>query len=88
MAKTGVIRIDDMVKRNAEKMFEEMGLSISTAVEVFLRQSMRSGKIPFEITVNREPNEVTYAAMDDAENNRDMHGSYNSVDELMEDLNA
>lgn len=63
MAKTGVIRIDDTVKRNAEKLFEEMGMSASTAVEVFFRQVMRSGKFPFEIQVTKVPNEITMAAI-------------------------
>lgn len=36
--------------------------------------------------MNKELNEVTLAAMDDAENNRNMHGPYDSIEELMEDL--
>lgn len=88
MAKTGVIRIDDNVKKNAERVLEEMGMSAATAVEVFFRQLTRSKQFPFIIQAENVPNEVTLAAMDDAENNRNMHGPYNSVDELMEDLNA
>lgn len=88
MAKTGVIRIDDTVKKNAEIVFEEMGMSPSTAVEVFFRQVARSRCFPFIIQADNVPNEVTLAAMDDAENNRNMHGPYNSVEDLMEDLNA
>lgn len=87
MSKTGVIRIDDTVKKNAEIVLEEMGMSASTAVEIFFRQLSRSRKFPFVIQANKEPNEVTMAAIEDAENNRNMH-KYDSVEDLMEDLNA
>lgn len=88
MAKNGVIRIDDTVKRNAEKLFEEMGMSASTAVEVFFRQVMRSGKIPFEIQAGNIPNEVTMAAIEDAVYNRNMSKTYDNIQDLMEDLDA
>ena len=63
MAKTGVIRIDDNVKRNAEMVLEEMGMSPSTAVEVFFRQLARSRKFPFIIQAEKVPNEITMAAI-------------------------
>lgn len=43
------IRLDREVKENAEKLFGEFGLNLSTAFGVFVRQSLRQGKIPFEI---------------------------------------
>ena len=43
------IRLDRDVKENAEKLFNNFGMNISTAVNVFVRQSLRQGKIPFEI---------------------------------------
>ena len=36
----------------------------------------------------RVPNAETIAAIEDAENNKNMHGSYDSIEELMEDLEA
>ena len=44
------IRIDDNLKEQAEILFEELGLNMSTAFNVFIRQSIRQGGIPFEIT--------------------------------------
>ena len=46
------IRIDDDIKSKAEALFDEMGLSMSTAVNMFVRQSVRQGGIPFEITTD------------------------------------
>jgi len=43
------IRLDRDVKENAEKMFNEFGMNLSTAFNIFARQALRQGKIPFEI---------------------------------------
>ena len=44
------IRLDRDVKENAEKLFEGLGMNLSTAFNVFARQALRLGKIPFEIS--------------------------------------
>ncbi len=46
-------RMDDDVKTRAEALFEELGLNLSTAINMFVRQSLREGGIPFDITTNR-----------------------------------
>ncbi|MDR1067659.1 MAG: type II toxin-antitoxin system RelB/DinJ family antitoxin [Clostridiales Family XIII bacterium] len=46
------IRIDKTIKSQAEKFFSEIGMSMSTAVNVFFRQTLRQGKIPFEISAD------------------------------------
>ena len=43
------IRLDRDVKENAEKMFSDFGMNLSTAFNIFARQALRQGKIPFEI---------------------------------------
>jgi DNA-damage-inducible protein J len=43
------IRLDRDVKEQAEKMFGDFGMNLSTAFNIFARQSLRQGKIPFEI---------------------------------------
>ena len=43
------IRLDREVKENAEKLFSDFGMNLSTAFNVFIRQALRQGKIPFEI---------------------------------------
>lgn len=48
------IRIDDDVKTKADKLFGELGLNMSTAVNIFLKQSLRQGGIPFEITARTD----------------------------------
>lgn len=43
------IRIDRELKERAEAVFGEMGMSMTTAFNIFVRQTLRQGKIPFEI---------------------------------------
>jgi DNA-damage-inducible protein J len=80
-------RVDTDLKQQADALFSDLGMSLSTAFNVFLRQSVREQQLPFAVSKN-VPNATTLAAMDDAENNTNMSGPYNSVEELMEALNA
>jgi DNA-damage-inducible protein J len=43
------IRLDRDIKEQAEKMFNDFGMNLSTAFNIFARQALRQGKIPFEI---------------------------------------
>jgi DNA-damage-inducible protein J len=43
------IRLDKDIKEEAERMFKDLGMNLSTAFNIFARQSLRQGKIPFEI---------------------------------------
>lgn len=81
------IRVDEELKRQAEAIFSELGLNMSTAVNMFLRYSVRYGGIPFELRIEK-PNAETLAAIDDVNKNRNMSKTFDSVNALMEDLNA
>lgn len=63
MATTNLnIRIDKAVKDQAEVIFDELGLNMTTAVNMFLRTAIREHGIPFELKLD-VPNEVTAAAI-------------------------
>lgn len=81
------IRVDDELKKQAEALFAELGMNLSTAFNIFLRQSVREQQIPFSVSKN-VPNAVTLAAMDAAERNEDVYGPFDDVSSLMEALNA
>ena len=49
------IRIDRDLKEQAESFFGELGMSMTTAINIFMRQSLRQGKIPFEISIASDP---------------------------------
>ncbi len=81
------IRVDKELKRKAENIFNELGFNMSTAINMFLRCSVRYGGIPFDLRLNM-PNDETLAAIDDVNHNRNLSKTFNSVKELMDDLNA
>lgn len=68
-------------------MFAELGMNISTAFNIFVRQSLREGKIPFDISLN-QPNMETIAAMLEAERiaKDTLVKGYTDLDELFADL--
>lgn len=43
------INIDSELKKSAQELYSDLGLDLSTAVNLFLKQSLREQKIPFEI---------------------------------------
>ena len=49
------VRIDDDLKNDAEILFNDLGLNMSTAVTMFLKQAVRHGSIPFEVTTKVDP---------------------------------
>ena len=46
------IRMDEDLKREAEDLFNEMGLNMTTAITLFAKTAVREGRIPFEIKVD------------------------------------
>jgi len=80
------IRMDSDLKAQADALFGELGMNLSTAFNVFVR---REGRIPFDISLN-QPNKETIAAMLEAERiakDPSVKG-YNDLDELFTDLKA
>ena len=81
------IRVDENIKKQADELFSDLGMSLSTAMNLFLRQSIREQQLPFAVS-RHVPNAATLAAMDAAEQGEDLHGPYDRVEALMEALNA
>ena len=81
------IRMDSELKKQADLLFEELGMNITTAFNIFVRQALREGKIPFDISINN-PNKRTVAAMIEAERiSKDSSvKGYTDIDELLTDL--
>lgn len=78
-------RVDDELKKQADALFAELGMNLSTAFNIFLRQSVREQQIPFKVSKNI-PNAVTLAAMDSAEKDEDTYGPFDDIPSLMEAL--
>lgn len=88
MATTNIsIRMDSDVKARADALFAELGMNLSTAFNIFVRQSLREGGLPFRVRLET-PNKETMAAMLEAERiakDSSVKG-YTDLDELFTDL--
>jgi len=83
------VRMDSELKRECESLYGELGMTLTTAINVFLRQSLRVGGLPFDLKVG-QPNKETVQAMLEAERiSRDPTvKAYSDLDELFRDLKA
>lgn len=84
MATTNLnIRTDKDVKDQAERIFNELGLTLTTAINMFLRTTIREHGIPFSLKLD-VPNEMTAAAIEEGRriaSDSSVKG-YSSMDEL------
>lgn len=90
MATTNIsIRMDTELKAEADALFEQLGMNISTAFNIFVRQAIRDGGIPFKVSL-RQPKKETIAAMLEAEKiAKDASAKgYKNLDELFEELDS
>ena len=81
------IRTEKTVKDQAEIIFSELGLTMSTAINMFLRTAIRENGIPFELKL-KVPNEATAAAIEEGRNlmGNPSAQKYSSIDALKEAL--
>jgi DNA-damage-inducible protein J len=76
------VRTTEEIKKGAEVILNGLGLNISSAVNLFLKQVINYRGIPFDL---RLPNEKTLQTMDDTENTRNLE-SADTVEELFEKI--
>lgn len=91
MAKVSTsISIDADIKTKAQELFADFGLDLSTAINIFLRQSVRDNCIPFSIQRD-VPNAETIAVMkeaDDMVNHPERYETFDNMADLMRALEA
>lgn len=81
------IRMDSNLKAAAEQLYNELGMSLSTAFNIFVRQSLRERGIPFKITEGNYSKETVSAMLESERiaNDSSIKG-FNNIDDLFEDL--
>ena len=84
------VRMDTNLKHEAENLFSDLGLTMTSAINLFLRQAVREQSIPFHITRAERPNAETLVAMQEAIRiARDPNAkSYATAEELFKELDA
>lgn len=83
------IRMEESMKRQADELFSNLGMSLSGAINVFLRQALREQAIPFQI--GRDvPNKDTMEALEEVKRlkNDPNKKLYNSFAELLREVEA
>ena len=87
MSKTSMsIRLDSEVKEQAQQVFNHLGLDMTTAINIFLRQAIQYQGLPFDVRLDE--NRKLLQVLTDLDQNRNMSQSFESVSDLMEDLRA
>ena len=82
------ISIDPKLKEAAMTLFSEFGLDLSTAITLFLQQSVREQRIPFEIRLempNKETREAL-AELEEMKNDKEKYKRYSSFKDILEEL--
>ena len=87
MANTSMnIRMDAEVKKKAETLFSEIGMNMTTAINIFLKQSIRENGIPFELKINVPKLETIEAINEGEKIIEEGKARFNNVDEMFADL--
>ena len=87
MSKTSMsIRLDSEVKEQAQQVFNNLGMDMTTAINIFLRQAIQYQGLPFDVRLDE--NRKLLEVLTDLDQNRNMSQSFKSVSDLMEDLRA
>jgi addiction module antitoxin, relB/dinJ family len=80
------IRLDSEVKEQAQQVFSNLGMDMTTAINIFLRQAIQYQGLPFDVRLDE--NRKLLEVLTDLDQNRNMSQSFESVSDLMEDLRA
>ena len=85
MSKTSMsIRLDSEVKEQAQQVFNNLGMDMTTAINIFLRQAIQYQGLPFDVRLDE--NRKLLEVLTDLDQNRNMSQPFESVSDLMEDL--
>ena len=84
------IRMDSALKRQAQELFAALGMDMTTAVNIFLRQSIQRQGLPFEVTLNRMNSETleAIAEVQEMKKHPERYKGYTDADTMMKELLA
>ena len=88
MMETISVRIDKDTRKKMNQVCDKLGLSLSTAFNMYAKVVAREKRIPLILDLNYKYNSDTQKAIKNVINKKNLSKSFNSVDELMVDLNA
>lgn len=82
------VRIDENLKKQANELFSQLGMDMSSAMNIFLRQCVLRGGLPFSVELPQYKAEVLEAMEEAKEISRDPNTKrYNNLSDALEDIN-
>lgn len=86
MGQTNIsIRIDESIKKQFDSLCNELGLSMSSLINVFIKKAIREQGVPFSVSIN-DYNEETRKTIEETERRINLVGPFNSTEDLMNSL--
>ena len=82
------VKVDSNIKKQATEIFNDLGLNMSTAINMFLTQVVKTDGIPFEIK-NHKPNRKLRKALKEADkiaSGKINSKGYKDVDKMFSDI--
>lgn len=82
------VRVDSTLKQECDMLFKNLGLNMSTAINMFLTKCVKTSSIPFKIE-EPKPSKALKKALKEVDymmKHPEKYKTYNSVEELYEDL--
>ena len=84
------VRVDSTLKKESDMLFKDLGLNMSTAINMFLTQCVKTSSIPFSIS-EPKPSKQLKRALKEAERiakHPERYKSYDNIDDLFKDLDS
>ena len=81
------VRVDKELKEQATELYNDLGISLSSAINMFLRQSVRENGLPFKPQRTRRKSEIELAVEEADQIMRDPNAkTYNNFQEVLDEL--
>ena len=82
MEKTATLnlRVNPLVKKRAEEVLSQLGIPMSTAIDMYLNQISLIGGIPFSVTLPKAPNSINADSMTDEELREKLKQGYDDIE--------
>ena len=80
------IRVDDGLKKQSEAIFDELGLSVTAAMTIFLKAVVRTNSIPFSLEIPNNETLEAFKEVDDISSGKAKAKKYSSTAKLKKDL--
>ena len=79
------VRVEPTLKKNVERKLKDMGITMAQAITMYFKQIDMTDSIPF-VVKRYKYNAETLKAMQETQERKNLHGPFNTVDEMWTDL--